>query len=130
MLCALIVCPIPFTPIAFIVAAMALVANTIVMRPAQAGVGLGIVLLVLPLMLLAAHGKFAEDRTSPMLEGTASLKGLQFSSSIAADLWASNVRGNLPQQVFEEAKGNYFLEPMKIESLALREYPMKVEVSV
>ena len=38
----------PFTPIVFIVAAMALVANTIAMKPVQAGIGLGIVLLGAP----------------------------------------------------------------------------------
>ena len=38
----------PFTPIIFIVAAMALVANTIAMQPARAGIGLGIVLLGAP----------------------------------------------------------------------------------
>jgi APA family basic amino acid/polyamine antiporter len=38
----------PFTPIIFIVAAMALVANTIRMQPARAGIGLGIVLLGAP----------------------------------------------------------------------------------
>jgi APA family basic amino acid/polyamine antiporter len=38
----------PFTPIAFIVSATALVANTIAMKPAQAGIGLGIVLLGAP----------------------------------------------------------------------------------
>jgi APA family basic amino acid/polyamine antiporter len=53
----------PFTPIAFIVAAMAIVANTIVMRPAQAGVGLGIVLLGAPAYAFwRRKAKFIEDR--------------------------------------------------------------------
>jgi basic amino acid/polyamine antiporter, APA family len=38
----------PFTPIVFIVAAMALVANTIATQPARAGIGLGIVFLGAP----------------------------------------------------------------------------------
>jgi basic amino acid/polyamine antiporter, APA family len=38
----------PFTPIIFIAAAMALVANTIAMQPARAGIGIGIVLLGAP----------------------------------------------------------------------------------
>ena len=38
----------PFTPIIFIVAAMALVANTVAVQPARAGIGLGIVLLGAP----------------------------------------------------------------------------------
>jgi len=53
----------PFTPIAFIVAAIALVANTIVMRPAQAGVGLGIVLLGAPAYAFWRRtAKHTEDR--------------------------------------------------------------------
>jgi APA family basic amino acid/polyamine antiporter len=38
----------PFTPVIFIAAAMALVANTIAMQPARAGIGIGIVLLGAP----------------------------------------------------------------------------------
>lgn len=39
----------PFTPIAFIIAAMALVANTIATQPARAAIGIGIVLLGAPI---------------------------------------------------------------------------------
>jgi basic amino acid/polyamine antiporter, APA family len=57
----------PFTPIVFIVAAMALVANTIAMRPAQAGIGLGIVLLGAPAYTFwrrTAKFKDAQDITN------------------------------------------------------------------
>jgi basic amino acid/polyamine antiporter, APA family len=51
----------PFTPIIFIVAAMALVANTIATQPARAGIGLGIVFLGAPAYAFWRRtAKFAE----------------------------------------------------------------------
>jgi APA family basic amino acid/polyamine antiporter len=52
----------PFTPIVFIAVAMALVGNTIATRPAQAGAGLGIVLLGAPAYLFWRRNAHSADR--------------------------------------------------------------------
>jgi len=58
----------PFTPAVFIVAALALVANTIATQPVRAGVGLGIVFLGAPVYMFwrrsianAGGGNLAEN---------------------------------------------------------------------
>lgn len=55
----------PFTPIVFIVAAMALVANTIATQPVQAGAGLGIVFLGAPAYLYWRRNANSAGREHP-----------------------------------------------------------------
>src|SRR5256885_16928895 len=56
----------PFTPAVFVVAALALVANTIATQPARAAIGLGIVFLGAPAYLfLLRSGAHADTRKRP-----------------------------------------------------------------
>jgi APA family basic amino acid/polyamine antiporter len=54
----------PFTPLAFVVAAMALVVNTIVSQPVQAASGFGIVFLGVPAYFIWRRGARASGKSA------------------------------------------------------------------